>query len=467
MKNNRNRESGQIIVLLAVSLVVLIIVSALAVDGGMIYSERRFAQNAADAASLGGAGEILHTMEEIKDDGQRKVTAKYFLCPSETATSANETSAQSILSGAIQDAIDTAISIASTNNFVNLPYLGMIENGTVSVDNGINNNHGVVIVCVNDQFDKHIDVIVRITSEVSTAFAHLIYPDPLTTSNVAITRTDPRRNIAWGNGIVSLSDTCQNNTDGMEYTGTGDITIYGGGIYSNSCLIASGNVIVNAEDAGVNLVYEDATFNGGAVISPAPTGSSDPLEMEIPINPVCSKPGEIDGSVYKPGSYSQIKIVNGTWSFSPGMYCLSGDFEITGGTVTGYGVTFFMGEGDVKITGNASVKLTAPEDPDDPWAGMLFYMPPSNPGLIYLVGTDQSYFSGTVFAPTGNIEAGGTSEGITLDEDGCDIDDTCTAATFSTQLIGWYVKVVGTSEIDIAFDETNNNYVVGKLFLLQ
>ncbi|MBE0685229.1 MAG: Tad domain-containing protein, partial [Anaerolineaceae bacterium] len=53
---NKRQESGQIIVLLAVSLVVVMMVAALAVDGGMIYSERRFAQNAADASALAGGG---------------------------------------------------------------------------------------------------------------------------------------------------------------------------------------------------------------------------------------------------------------------------------------------------------------------------------------------------------------------------------------------------------------------------
>ena len=125
---------------------------------------------------------------------------------------------------------------------------------------------------------------------------------------------------------------------------------------------------------------------------------------------------------------------------------------------------FYMIDGDVTITGNASVELTAPVDPSE-WAGMLIYLAPGNDGLVYLVGTNESYFSGTVFAPDGNIEAGGTSEGVSLDDSGCLPGDACYSATFNVQLIGWYVKVVGTSEIDITYDETSNFYVVGKLDL--
>jgi uncharacterized membrane protein len=55
MKRKHPSESGQAIVLLAISIVVLLGFTALAVDGGMIFSDRRHAQNAADAAALAGA----------------------------------------------------------------------------------------------------------------------------------------------------------------------------------------------------------------------------------------------------------------------------------------------------------------------------------------------------------------------------------------------------------------------------
>jgi uncharacterized membrane protein len=57
----KEQEKGQIIILLAVSMVVVMVVAALAVDGGMIYTERRFAQNAADASGFAGGGVILNS----------------------------------------------------------------------------------------------------------------------------------------------------------------------------------------------------------------------------------------------------------------------------------------------------------------------------------------------------------------------------------------------------------------------
>jgi uncharacterized membrane protein len=52
--NTHHSESGQILLILTVGIVALLGFLALAVDGGMIYADRRFDQNAADASSFAG-----------------------------------------------------------------------------------------------------------------------------------------------------------------------------------------------------------------------------------------------------------------------------------------------------------------------------------------------------------------------------------------------------------------------------
>jgi len=49
------RQQGQVIVILAIGLIGLLAFAALAIDGGMVYSHRRQAQNAADAAAMAAA----------------------------------------------------------------------------------------------------------------------------------------------------------------------------------------------------------------------------------------------------------------------------------------------------------------------------------------------------------------------------------------------------------------------------
>ena len=51
----RDREPAQVIVLFAIALIAMLAMVGVAVDGGTLYLQRRTAQNAADAAALGGA----------------------------------------------------------------------------------------------------------------------------------------------------------------------------------------------------------------------------------------------------------------------------------------------------------------------------------------------------------------------------------------------------------------------------
>jgi Flp pilus assembly protein TadG len=60
-KPKRN-ESGQILILLALALVGLLGFTALAIDGSMVYTDRRYDQSAADSASLAGAQAAAYSL---------------------------------------------------------------------------------------------------------------------------------------------------------------------------------------------------------------------------------------------------------------------------------------------------------------------------------------------------------------------------------------------------------------------
>lgn len=55
----RKTENGQAIVILALVMVVLLVFAALAIDAGNVYTEKREAQNAADAAAMAGARQLV------------------------------------------------------------------------------------------------------------------------------------------------------------------------------------------------------------------------------------------------------------------------------------------------------------------------------------------------------------------------------------------------------------------------
>lgn len=436
MMKEKQEESGQIVVLLALAFLALLIIAALAIDGGMIYSERRFAQNGADAASLGGGGWAANYLED------QHITYESFTCTNTSVTSA------------MNGGEDEAVLRASSNNYA-------IEKNNPST------SHGVVTECVNNpaDFDKHIDVKVKVTSETSTAFAHLFFPDNLTTTTEAVTRIEPRRNVAYGFAIASLGSTCAQNDGGVEFDGTVPINITGGGIFSNSCIEGNGNTTINVNNAGIGLVDSGLVVNGGASFVSTGGVSGNHTAMPIPIinpPPNCgSSPAQniqITGhnsATLNPGNYTQIRFSGDTLTLNPGVYCVSGVVRFAGGTVNGTGVTFYLtSNSDFIITAGAIADLQAPNvDPEtNPLGGLLIYRDPAYDGNVALEGGGLSYFSGTILAPSGDIDVGGNS-GI--------------RQTYSTQLIGEFVKVHGNAGVDINFNTSQNIQVPSFLNLIK
>lgn len=67
-------QSGNILVIVALGMVALMGISALAIDAGMLYLERRNLQNAVDAAALGGAKEL--PMDKLAAENQAEIYAQ-------------------------------------------------------------------------------------------------------------------------------------------------------------------------------------------------------------------------------------------------------------------------------------------------------------------------------------------------------------------------------------------------------
>jgi hypothetical protein len=126
---------------------------------------------------------------------------------------------------------------------------------------------------------------------------------------------------------------------------------------------------------------------------------------------------------------------------APGLYCFTGAFRINGGTVTGNGVTIYMISGDMEVGGSAEVHFEAAlpgQGIPDVIPNVVMYMAETNPGIFSLLGNEESSYLGTVYAPTGEIEIGGTAD---------------VNPTYTTQLIGWNVFVHGNAEININFED--------------
>lgn len=477
-KELKKKESGQIIVLLALSLVVVMVVAALAVDGGMIYSERRFAQNAADASSLAGGGYVLNYMEKLNDQDKKTITSTNLICNS------------SLVTDLIDKTKERTILVANANN-IDLPYLGKILDGTpYPNDLDMDFKHGFIIECVSG---KQIDVKVRVTSTISTAFAHLIFPGDLETTNEAVSRAKPYSNIGNGNGIVSLSEDCwttDKETGGMEFDGlsNGKVVVKKGGIHSNSCFMISGSNVPDSIKADTITSIDEAQGNHTEYLDY--TYPVNLLEIDDPEPPVCGDIQNMDkkDTSYEPGTYVGGITITGDATFASGIYCLQGDLSISGnGTIQGTDVMFYITKNGsnvstVSISGNPNVLLSAiktPTEENDHLYGMLIYMDRENViynndgtiktyGSINITGESGSYFAGTIYAPTATITAGGNPD--LNDPNVCKFvtgTTICQATTFTTQFIGYDVKIHGSAQFEILYDESIFAHKDGTFYLLK
>jgi hypothetical protein len=417
-------QRGQALVIVAGALVALLGMVALAVDGSMIYADRRNLQNVADNAVMSAAAEAAIAMD------QRAINYQSFIC------------GQPEVIESMIVARDATIARAASAGY--------------QVDADISDGNGVEISChVDDNaalVDNYFDVRIMITSQTKTSFTRFVTPDGISNTVEAVSRVRPRRSLALGNAIASLGSVC----GGVDMNGDDTIVINGGGIFSNSCLDFRGNtdITINVDVGGIGYMttYDEA---GNVDINIAPEQATQGLEVvDIPTPDCMNQPNygglEVSGTqTINGGRYDFINL-NGEdhLIMNPGLYCLYGSFQTNGNQTLevnpdapmNQGVTIYMAAGDILLNGNSNVSLRAPTIYQPPAIkGLLIYMPPSNPGEITLTGAEDSWFRGTVYAPTGTIEIGGSVDIV-----------------YSSEFVGSTVYINGSAMIVINDDGMTN-----------
>jgi uncharacterized Zn-binding protein involved in type VI secretion len=436
-KSKDRREYGQIMVLLVLAVVGLMGFAALAIDGGMAYSDRRHAQNAADASSLAGGSAAALWME------QNGITYENFTC------------------GDVKEVIGDFKQVAKDR----------AKSNQYEIEDNLDNHHGVEVNCVNSfngAFnDRYIDVIVEITSETKTALVHLVYDGPTKNRVAAVTRIRPHAPLGFGQAIIGLNElACDGNNNGVIIHGSTDININGGGIYSNGCMKYMGaqnlNVFVNPP---IISYVEQLEISGNVVLNASPTQVPNGIMPDdytyipppdcdqVPYydNPSNQFQNNASGHI-PPGNYTRIKFNNAGTLQGGGLYCMHGNFDVGNNDLSIVptedgkdGVTIYLIQGNFITNGGGEVNLKAPGKVPDPYPaipGVLIYLAQGNTGLVTMAGNSVSSFEGTVYAPSGTIEAYGTPGH---------------EATFHTQFVGKNVKVGGNARIDV-------NYEGGKVF---
>lgn len=402
MDTRSPQERGQAIVFLVVGMIVFLGFVALAIDGGMAYADRRNAQNASDSASLAGGGITTLELEN------RGVLYTQWNC--------NDAQIQAAMAAGRQAAINRA----AANGY--------------SIDENIADHHGVQTVCGETNYgylDRWIDLTVQLSDTTSTSFAHLLFPAAVEIRVDATTRIRPRQPLAFGNAIIALNpEDCQGHQSGAIFYGTADIFVTGGGVWSNGCLRADGTPLVEVTNGEIHYVAE---YNSGSgVFSPPPTK----VDYTLPPESYQVPPPDCTGRWY-----TDDYLVDPKNQPLRGLYCIQGNLHVNAHDVlVGYDVTIYVPNGEVRINGNATVQVDAPPQSPDPSPaipGVVLYVDVKHTHDIQINGNSDSYWEGTILAPNTDIELNGTG-----------FQD-----AYRTQVIGWNVKVGGTADTYVRFEE--------------
>ncbi len=378
------KEKGQALIVVALVAVGLFALAALAVDGSMVFSDRRHAQNAADTSALAAA------LTKVRG--------------SSWSTTVNAALARSASNGYNNDNITNVVEV----------YLCDEVNATCEA--------------LPAGADPKQFIEVRITSHVPTYFARVIGRSEITNRVVSVTRAVPgyRTSTFGGNALVSLNkDACP----AFDYGGGSTTTVTGSGIFINSRCASGTNQALNSSSNNTTLSVPCYSLVGGATVrtsSLMETGGCtssannsaafipNPEEVYKKTNIPCGTAnGTYTATTLNPGNYSGAFPPGGQTIMNPGIYCIDGGnqgFSLSGGqTLTGNHVLIYMKSGGVNWT-SGGIHLSAMQGVNPYYDGLLLYLASGNCSNVSITGNGDSSYVGTILAPCSLVKlAGGSS----------------------------------------------------------
>lgn len=478
----RSRERGQVLILVAFSMIVLLGIGALVVDLGLSWMLRRHEQNAADPGAIAAARYI----EEGATPGtwqKMHRAACFYAQQNGFFTSDNDTCDVARDEGALE--VNWPPVGPSAGNFAGRPE--MVQ---------------VIIRAEHPSFFGRI--FGRTTAQVATgAVASRESQSANSNSLIALDPDSCAAGHVHGNGTVVIEPVTNPDT-GEPFSG-GYIHVNSGcdaGTYNDACSSGSGG-LKKSGNAGSLIeaphiyIHGTCETNGGAVQSPVTEGApqiGDPLgglvgprQEDYPAGYCPKRQGSMivyetmqpsdDGcdfgmngmtATLTPGVYY------GGWNFSgnnvtislqPGIYIIAGGgIKVSGSaTVSSIGadptsdparVLIFSTDnttdptctadqarcvqGEVRLTGQSSLKVWGLDS--GPWRGLLIWQDGdgSNPSApVSLVGQGAMNIAGTIYAPDAHVklEGNGTS-----------------TATAAVQIISWTWDIGGNGDLYMPYD---------------
>ena len=411
-----NKQSGQVLIGVALAMVVLAGFAGLAIDMGTLRYQKRLQQTAADAAAIAGASEL------------NNVNGSTSWLPAGQAASDQNGFADSSDS---LGACTPSATVGTTCVLINRPPADVTFNGSTIVGGKHAGDPNYVEALVAKVQPTYFMKLLGFNSEV------------VITRAVA---TNTGGGGAGGGGCIYTLGTPTKNASidqaSMGVPGNAVLNAPTCGIVDNGNLIVNGSVQVVGGSISYGGAYsppsQQSPCTPGVLptqgICPppvhSPTYSGDPFSGLYPSPPTLgagSSSTDASGvTTYTPGSYNNISI-NSAGSkvvFQPGVYTIDGNFSINGGFVCGGGVatfgsgtmtctesggvTFYMTGNNSNFTSNgaATTEMYAPNS--GTYEALLFYQSPSNNDATFN-GSGNSFFQGALYAPDAKIRMGGNA----------------------------------------------------------
>ncbi|HKY55178.1 MAG TPA: pilus assembly protein TadG-related protein [Anaerolineales bacterium] len=449
---HKKSEKGQALVLIALAAIGLFGFTALSIDGGMVFSDRRHAQNAADTAVLAAA---LARVRSVSDPDGAAITA--------------------------------GIARASSNGY------DTDANSTVEVN--ICDEPGIVCEGMPAGANPSDYVRVKITSIVNMMFARIVGRTSVTNVVTAVAKAEVGgpSPVFDGAALVALSQT---DPDAIGVGGNTTLDINNSGIFSNSSNTCSmggnGNGTVSV-DTAYDLVGGYCQSGGSLTLNGGPIQNAQQIEyppdLDIPPPSItCSGTGQITPDAtpnhytIHPGNFSSLDLTNGTYTFvGNGKFCFNGDVKFTSADVianhvdilitagsfqtagnstfncdymlvyinggsgmhfngnssnTCTNVTFYAETGSVTWNGNVANTFTAPTSGvHQEYSNLLIYMPHGNTSPLHINGNVGNTLTGSIIAISSAVTIEGNSGTTGL----------------NSNITGYTIELVGNSNTTINY----------------
>lgn len=398
------QERGQALIIIVFAMLGLFGITALAVDGGMAYSDRRAAQNAADSAALTGA------LELVREKANWNTLAS---------------------------------AVAQTNGYINDGVNGVAVSNPPST--GCDGKVWKPSTHQVDQNPAHY-VQVVIHTRVRAYFAPVIgIRETRNCVEAVVWALPPIHGTPFpGNAIIGL------DPNGLSFNDQSNAThwnIQGGGIFANhDALDKHSNVTFDATHC-VTAVGTATGFQCGGTSNNAglKINYPDDIPQWLPPIPTCDGKAftGLDGLLH-PQPFKDGSVVSGfDHKFGPGLYCIDNAGGNIHDTVTGTGVTFFVRDTNftMKYNGGGSFAVQAPTS--GPYAGVLMFSdltPTPCTQNVEFRGNGSAPIVGTIFMPSACIDWRGNSTG-TLSR---------------TQVIGYDVTSNGAGNVAVDYNADDN-----------